>query len=226
VHLLGQPEELTEKSLLAFGYGSAVHWALREWATAVGQKKEFSEKDFLAAFEWNLRNRNILTAKQQDSLLTTAHEALPLYFESRLKGQTPVLHAVEREYRAMLGDIPLKGKIDRIDRASENSADAVIIDYKTGKPKAPAAIRGGAEPGTVSRTREGDNFRQLVFYSLLLEQAEPLLVPQAFALEFIGERGDEPVCRQFQVTEQEKNDLRALVGAVWAKIQALDFTKL
>ncbi len=235
VDLLGQPEELTESSVRSFGYGSAVHWALKEWATAVQSKRKFSVEDFLKAFEWHLMERNILTQKQRSDLLAQAQDALPKYFAAKLEHATPFIHAVERDHRGRLGDpstplgagIPLKGKIDRIDRRSDISADAFIIDYKTGAPKAPSAIRGGVEAGKVSRSgRDGANFRQLVFYALLLEIADPMLVPQVFTLEFIGERGEDPLAREFSVTEQEKDDLRALIRQVWAKIVALDFTPL
>lgn len=235
-HLLGQPEELTPDSLLALGYGSAVHWALKEWAVSLRKNEECDEAKFLEAFRWHLAEKNVLTDAQRRNLLSLAKDALPSYFRALLAGTHPVIYAAEREYRAMLGDpsqpdfagtsIPLKGKIDRIDLASPISADAIVIDYKTGAPKTPAAIRGGIEAGTVSRTRDGDNFRQLVFYALLLEQAEPLLVPKAFSLEFIGERGEDPVARRFDVLESEKDDLRALIRQVWAKILALDFTPL
>lgn len=226
IYLLGQPEHLTEQSLRTLAYGSAVHWALKEWAAAMQQKKAFDEAKFLEAFEWNLRNRNALTAKQQDDLLSQAKQSLPVYFEAHLSGFKPFIHAVEHDYRAMLGDIPLKGKIDRIDRASDTSADAIVIDYKTGAPKAPGAIRGGLEPGVVSRTEDGANFRQLVFYALLLDSAEPLLVPQSFVLEYIGERGDEPIRREFKILDAEKDDLKKLIREVWGKILALDFTGL
>lgn len=227
IDLLGQPEELTESSLRSLGYGSAVHWALREWATAKQAKKKFTVGDFLKAFEWHLTEKNILTAKQRDDLLAQAKVALPRYFSEKLEGSSPFIHAVERDHRGRLGDIPVKGKIDRIDLFSATSADAVVIDYKTGSPKAPSAIRGGVEEGRVSRSgREGANFRQLVFYALLLEIADPLLVPQAFRLDFIGERGEDPISREFTVSEQEKDDLRALIRQVWAKIVALDFTEL
>jgi DNA helicase II / ATP-dependent DNA helicase PcrA len=226
VQLLNQPEELSEDSLRALGYGSAVHWALRKWAEAMQAGQTFGFPEFLLAFEWHLHEKNILTEKQRFDLLAHANSALPQYFAARLEGQRPVLHAVEREYRSMLGDIPLKGKIDRIDLFSSTSGDAVIIDYKTGRPKAPGEIRGGLAEGIVSRTTDGDYFRQLTFYAVLLEQAEPLLVPQAFSLEFIGERGDGPIRRDFTVTEAEKNDLRKLIQEVWGKIQNLDFTPL
>ncbi len=235
IDLLGQPEEITESSIRSFGYGSAVHWALKEWAAAKQVHKKFSVDNFLKAFEWHLNERNILTASQRRDLLAQALQTLPKYFAARLENLSPVLHAVERDHRGRLSDpsnraadgIPIKGKIDRIDLFSPTSADAVVIDYKTGAPKAPSVIRGGIEAGKVSRTgRDGAYFRQLVFYGLLLEISDPMIVPQVFSLEFIGERGDDPTTRQFSVTQQEKDDLRNLIRQVWARIISLDFTPL
>lgn len=226
VQLLNQPEELSENSLRSLGYGSAVHWALRKWAEAVQAGLPFEEVDCMREFEWHLREKNILTEKQRSDLLAHANDALPPYFAAHMTGDRPFIHAVERDYRGVLSDIPLKGKIDRIDLLSPTSGDAFIIDYKTGRPKAPAEIRGGLEPGVVSRTADGDYFRQMVFYAILLEQAEPLLTPQGFALEFIGERGEEAIRRNFIVTEAEKDDLRGLIKQVWEKIQNLDFTPI
>lgn len=226
IYLLRQPENLTEKSIRSLAYGSAVHWALREWAAKRKEAKESTLVDFLSAFEWHLREKNILTKQQVDDLLSQANEDLPKYYSDRLEAIKPFVYSVEREYQARLGDIPLKGKIDRIDVSSPTSADAVVIDYKTGKPKSESVIRGGVEVGKVSWTADGANFRQLVFYALLLEQAEPMLIPQAFSLEFIGERGEDPLCRQFSVITEEKEHLKALIMMVWEKILALDFTPL
>jgi len=225
-HLLNQPQEFTEGSLRAMGYGSAVHWALRSWAESVQSGNPISFADFMKAFEWQLREKNILTEKQREDLLGHAEEALPSYFAEHLEGKNPFIHAIERDYRAMLGDIPLKGKIDRIDLLSPTSSDAIVIDYKTGRPKAPGEIRGAIEEGTVSKSDEGAYFRQLVFYALLIEQAEPLLVPQVFRLAFIGERGEEPIMRDFVITDAEKTDLKQLITVVWQKIQNLDFTPI
>jgi len=226
VHLLGQPEEFSEQSLRAIAYGSAAHWALKKWGEAKMQGMPMTEKAFLEAFAWHLEERNVLTKKQRADLLSHGRDALSAFYGQRLQSSTAYVYAVERDVRAHCGDIPLKGKIDRIDTLSATSGDAIVIDYKTGRPKTPAEIRGGAEPRRVSWTEEGDYFRQLVFYALLLEKAEPLLVLQSFALEFIGERGEEPIQRPFVITEQEKEDLRKLISHVWAKIIALDFTPL
>jgi hypothetical protein len=113
------------------------------------------------------------------------------------------------------------GKIDRIDIASPTSARATIIEYKAGKAKTESEIRGSIEEGRVSRTDTGAHFRQLAFYAVLLEAAEPLLEPEAFVLEYIGERGEHPVSRSFVVSDAEKKDLRSLIGDVWTKVTAL-----
>jgi hypothetical protein len=233
VDLLGQPEEFTEDSIRALGYGSAVHWALRAWALSVQEQKEFSVEKFVESFDWYLKHRTILTELQEKVLLAEAKSAMPVYYERRLQGAKPVLHAIEREYRAVFKDptdptkdIRLKGKIDRIDRASPESSDAIVMDYKTGAPKTPSMIRGGIEAGKVSWTDKGEQFRQLVFYSLLLEQGDPLLSPQVYSLEFVGSKTHEPETREFSVVQAEKDDLRALIRAVWEKILALDFTPL
>ncbi len=234
VDLLQQPEHLDEGAIRRLGYGSAAHWALKSWATAVLRNEEFTTDQFLDAFWWYLRERTILTEGQRSDLFALGKDALPRYYEQCLKESKPVLYAIEKDYRTRILDdkdatapgIPIKGKIDRIDVESRISAKATVIDYKTGAAKTERVIRGGLEPGTVSRTHDGANFRQLVFYALLLERADPLLKPEAFVLEFLGERGQECVRRSFTVTEGEKEDLKTLIRAVWAKITALDFSPL
>ncbi len=225
VDLLHQPEHFDEGSIRRLGYGSAAHWALRQWAVARKEGKEFGVTQFLEAFQWYLDERTILTAGQRNDLLALGKHSLASYFESRLAGAHPVLHAVEREYRTRLGDIPLKGKIDRIDLVSPTSGQAIVIDYKAGKGKSESDIRG-AEEGTVSRTEDGSHFRQLAFYAVLLEQADPLLTPERFVLDYLGERGEDPVERSFIVSSAERDSLRAMIKEVWAKISSLDFTRL
>lgn len=230
VDLLQQPEHYTEGAVRRLGYGQAVHWALKEWAGAVQRKKEFSLADLISAFDWHLQERTILTDKQREDLHALGTQSLTRYYEQRLKDQSPILHAIERDYRARIEStgadpIPLKGKIDRIDLLSPASAVATVIDYKAGKGKTELEIRGGAEPGTVSKTEDGSSFRQLTFYALLLEQADPLLKPAVFALEYLGEKGEHPITRSFVVSEAEKEALRQLIRDVWARILALDFNR-
>ncbi len=226
VDLLAQPEHFDERSMRSLGYGSAVHWALRQWGVARQKAEAFSFDQFFDAFAFYLNERTILTEQQRKDLLSLGEGALRPYFEQRLTGGDPILYSLEREYTAQLGDIPIKGKIDRIDQVSPNSGNVVVIDYKTGSAKSENDIRGGLEPGELSRTEEGDKFRQLAFYAVLLEKADPLITPVSFALEFVGERGEEAKRVELQVTDAEKDQLKKLIADVWKKIQSLDFSPL
>lgn len=61
-----------------------------------------------------------------------------------------------------LPELPLTGKLDRIDLDANGHA-VRVVDYKTGKPKSRNAIEGK------TKTDDGSYKRQLVFYALLLE---------------------------------------------------------
>jgi DNA helicase-2/ATP-dependent DNA helicase PcrA len=226
IDLLGQPEHFDEATTRSLGYGSAIHWALREWGTAVQRGENFDEKQMIEAFRWYLAERTILTEQQRKDLDQLGSIALPRYYSERLNETKPILYSLERDYRARLGDIALKGKIDRIDQLSKDSGHVLVIDYKTGAAKSEREIRGGLDIGEISRTDEGDKFRQMAFYSLLLEQGDPMITPMAYALEFIGERGEDPERVELSVSDQEKDQLRSLIKDVWAKIQNLDFSPL
>lgn len=226
VDLLGQPEAFDESSLRRLAYGNAVHWALRKWGAAKQTGAVFDAADLLREFEWHIEHRSILTDKQRKDIIYLGKENLPVFFDERLGQHEGVVYAIEREYKVRMGEIPLKGRIDRIDVPNASSAAAVVIDYKARAPMSESVIRGGLESGEISRSEEGNYFRQLAFYALLLESGDPMLKPQAFAIEFLGDGEEKPLRREFVVSSQECETLRELIGEVWEKILALDFTPL
>ena len=61
-----------------------------------------------------------------------------------------------------LPELPLKGKLDRIDIDAQGKV-VRVLDYKTGKPKTRNVIEGKTE------SSDGSYKRQLVFYTLLLQ---------------------------------------------------------
>lgn len=152
---------------------------------------------------------------EKQRLLKLGEESLPRYFHEHLESLRPYIAHIEHPVSTHLGDIPITGKLDRIDRLSPDSSTVRVIDFKTGRPKSESEI-----------LKEGDYFRQLVFYALLLEHGMPHLEPKEFILEFVGEGEHEPVSRVFQITEAQKRDLAAVIQKVWAKILALDFTPI
>jgi DNA helicase-2/ATP-dependent DNA helicase PcrA len=195
-------------------YGNAVHWALKQWGMRMQRGAPMSREEFLGEFRNFLIQREFLSGPELERLLHVGQAELPRYYDARLAGSIPYIASVETSYTARLGDIPIKGKIDRIDRRNPDSALGTVIDYKTGRPKSENDIRGG------------DIYRQLQFYAVLLELALPSLTPEAFLVDFVGDREEHPVLRTFQMGDEDKKQMRDLIGKVWAKILAHDFTPL
>ena len=206
-HFLDDPQKFLELDLLQtpeikksfFIFGNAVHEALRHWALRRKQGETLSEEQFIARFSDYILNKEILTTLERERFLALGRETLPRYFLQRLAGATPFIYAVEYPVTALLddpshraeADIPLKGKIDRIDLLAPDARQSHIIDYKTGAPKTEAQIR------------EDGKFRQLTFYSILLEIGLPHLEPISYTLDFVGEGAEHPVERTFVITETE-----------------------
>ena len=235
-HFLEDPQMFLEIDLLqmpqsktsSLVYGNAVHAALQKWGLAHMKSDICHQQAFLDAFRKYLHEREVLTEKDRDILLHHGEENLPRYYAEVLEGLSPFVHSVEKGISARIPlchtepvrpaggpvEVPIKGLIDRIDLVHPTSTDAIVIDYKTGKPK------------TEKEIRDGDYFRQLTFYALLMEHANIPLLPKAFILDFIGEGSDEPIQRKFTVSEHDKEELRKIIRAVWQKLQNLDFITL
>ncbi len=212
VHLLERPETKDVR----LSYGNAVHHALASWANKIMTGAEVSEAEFVERFTNHLetKERDVLTDAERARIEHIGKQALPRYFQKQLQPPHPLISKVEFALKARLGDIPIKGKIDRMDIKSPTSASVIVRDYKTGKPK------------TEKQSEEYGYIRQLAFYAVLLELAQPLLKPEAFILDFVGEGIDGPIERVFAIGDKDKAELKKLIEQVWAKITALDFTPL
>lgn len=109
-----------------------------------------------------------LTTNECTKLHQQGMESLAVYSE-HLATVLPVRSKEEMQIKVMLPtglpelpEVPLTGKLDRLDFAEDGSVTQVV-DYKTGKPKTRNAIEGN------TKNDDGSYKRQLVFYALLLE---------------------------------------------------------
>ncbi len=222
-HFLKDPQLFLERDLLqtpdlkseSLVFGNAAHHALKKWGMSVQQGTPIGRERLIDDLRNYLVEREILTEAQRRNLIKHGEEVLGRYYDEALTENVPHIFKIEFPINAYVDDIPLKGKIDRIDLAHPDSPRATIVDYKTGVPKTEKQVRD-----------DGDYFRQLAFYALLLEHGMPILEPVAYALDFLGEGTEHPIRRTFTVSEEEKEELRRVIRAVWAKIQNLDFTPL
>ncbi len=222
-HFLEDPLLFLERDILqkpqvkqpSLVYGNAVHAAMRKWGMSIKDGLPLSQEQFLYEFDNYLVDREILTESERRNLMKVGQDNLPRYYQQRLSEQLPIIFNVEFPINTFLEEIPLKGKIDRMDLDHPDSSRITIIDFKTGRPKTEAQIR-----------EDGDYFRQLAFYAILMEHGMPLYEPVAYVLDFVGEGTEHPVQRSFVITDTEKNDLKKVIEQVWAKIQTLDFTPI
>jgi DNA helicase-2/ATP-dependent DNA helicase PcrA len=221
VDLLQLPEE-QKPSLL---YGNAVHAALALWGSSVREGLPLGLDAFIKEFEEYVMRREVFSEGERIGLLSAGRESLQRYYRLRMTADLPIVRNVEQMVLGHLDDIPLKGHIDRIDLLHPDGEQVVVVDYKTGRVKSPAAIRPG-EPAEAIVDPDADYYRQLVFYALLMELGEPLLKPTKYILDFIGDPEEDPVQREFVITQKEKDLLRDVIKRVWAKVQNLDFTPL
>lgn len=210
VHLLQTPQAKEPH----FAYGNAIHHVLAKWADSVKDGSPIRIETMKRELVTHLTNDELLTSKERERLVHLGEQTLERYEASHLKPPYPIVHKVEFSLTAHVGDIPLKGKIDRIDLLEPNSSAAKIIDYKTGASK------------TEKQIIDYGYHRQLVFYDLLLRNGYSIIDPKEYVLEFVGERESEPVSRTFEVSEADRKALSELIETVWSKILALDFTEV
>jgi len=219
---LTDPHVFLERQLLMvpqvkevhFAYGNAIHHVLALWAQSVKQGNPVTKEEMLQAFSKHITERELLTSFECARMESLGYETISRYYDQELQKPQVHIHTVEHNLSAHLGDIPLKGKIDRIDLVDLHTSSAIVYDYKTGKPKSPKEIE------------DYGYRRQLVFYALLMDLSMPLLHAKEFVLEFIGEGSEESHRRVYTVSEPEKEELKKLIKNVWEKITALDFTPL
>lgn len=200
----------------SLSFGTAVHGALAYLTQIYKQKNQLISLDkFLFIFESNLKRENL---SDQDFIDLQNHGRQVLtdyyhHYQDSFNGRCLTEHDF-RFKNVHLGDIPLTGKIDKIEFLSGNQVN--VVDYKTGKPD--------SKGPQLSRT--GDYFRQLVFYKLLCDEAKsfPYQVVSG-TIDFIEKnKAGIFVRKNYPLTTQDAADLKKQIEAVFQKILALDFT--
>lgn len=145
-------------------YGIAVHGALND-VFSQAKEKEITKESLLASFEKYLRTEP-LTARDLVETLAKGQEALSGWFDA-YKGEWNINVLTEFKIKGveLSEDIRLVGNLDKIEFINE-SGEVNVVDYKTGKPKSRNELMGA------TRDADGNYYRQLVFYKILLNLFE------------------------------------------------------
>lgn len=189
--------------------GNVVHEVLDSAVERFIRTKSWpSMTDISAALHQNIAKLPIGVndvAKMHESSLASLSAYMTRLMQEASENSRPEssFKAVFETGDADLPEIPLTGKIDRIDRDPEGKV-LRVVDYKTGKPKSRNEIEGK------TKNASGNYQRQLVFYAILLELSGNETDGVQFVLSFVEpkEKSGEIVEHSFHVSKEEVEDLK------------------
>jgi DNA helicase-2/ATP-dependent DNA helicase PcrA len=227
----GGPELFLLQNLLRFpqamspsaAFGSAVHATLQRahaHLTATGKRRPM--EDLLGDFETALFEYQ-LAHDQHEYYAKKGSDTLSAFFASRYDSFSPQ-QRVEQRFGGdglQVGEARLSGAIDLID-IDEETKTITVTDYKTGKPTASWSGKTEYEKIKLHHYRQ-----QLMFYKLLIEHSRQYAgytVTHGF-IEYVEPDARGKIHRlELLYDEDELRSFETLIGAVWNRIQALDFS--
>ncbi|HWK30736.1 MAG TPA: PD-(D/E)XK nuclease family protein, partial [Terriglobales bacterium] len=115
----------------ALQYGAAVHLALKGYYDAVVAGRKPTLDDLLQSFADSMDSAAIDDAYQARLYHMQGRVHLTAFCNARA-GESPKVLSTERWFEITIGDVIVRGRMDRID---EVEGGVHIVDYKTGKPK-------------------------------------------------------------------------------------------
>ena len=159
-NLVRLPEHKDKHAL----YGTAVHSALKDFYSKL-KERDLSEDFLLKSFEFYARKEPFTDIDLKD-VLGKGEKALSGYYKSYFQTAERNVLTEFKIKGVLLGeDIRLTGILDKMEFTG-NSNKVNVVDYKTRQPLSRNNIIGE------TKDSEGNYFRQLVFYKLLLSLYE------------------------------------------------------
>jgi len=167
--------------------------------------------------------KELLSKENYKTLLKRGKKVLEEYYKSNINEFREPLYT---EYafgfrKVYFGNIPLSGKIDRIDWEDKDRKEVKVVDYKTGTPKSRGEIEGK------TKYSDGDLQRQLLFYKLLsqLDRNFNYTVTKGefdFLESKSGKRAKKEV---YEYSQDQIEDLKTLVRSTMENIRNLEFPR-
>ena len=211
-NLVRIPSALTKEQC----YGIAVHAAIHDLFCRA-PNEEVDANFFLASFEGYL-NKQQLSLHDREELISKAKKSLLGWFEAN---ENMLDRPGRSEFRIngilIRDDVRLTGILDRMEFI--NSSEVNVIDFKTGKPKTRNDIMGE------TKTSEGNYYRQLVFYKLLLDKYEDGKYRMLSGEINFTEPNEKKDYKKeiFEITDNEVEELKEQIIKVADEILSLSF---
>jgi DNA helicase-2/ATP-dependent DNA helicase PcrA len=241
---LRNPQEFIDNSLLRvprskpvqMSYGTAMHKVLEHFVQLKSSGKVPTFSMLAPVLEESLKGE-ILTDEDFSKYLTKGNESLKNYIAAYNKEEIDVLY-VERQFgfgfgKTILDDIPLSGRLDRIDWVDKEKKTVRVVDYKTGGAKTANEIEGKTASVQLSERElalpesiRGPYKRQLLFYKLLTELDQtfiPTVTEGMFDFVEPDKYTGKLVRREFSLRDEDVKDLKELIREVMKEIRELKF---
>lgn len=221
--LLGVPK--AKEAYLA--YGTAVHKALEDLFSYLKNHNGLVPplNMVLSSFEKALQ-KELLTPEEFQIRLAHGNTILTMYYQEYQKTFIAPL-TVEKQFgsgfsRPHLDDIPLAGRVDKIELIDQSLNTIKVIDYKTGKPKTRGQIEGK------TKDSNGSYKRQLIFYKLLAELDRTFQYQvQEAEFDFVEPNDRGKLKKEtFHISQEEVDALKVLIRDVMQRIRNQEFPKI
>ena len=210
--------------------GNSAHGALKYAIDSMSLRAErsnlVSKKDFLNRFRF-LLSREPMREIDFNEALKKGERALGAYFDeyhktwnANMKPEYPVEVEFDVDKKTT---IPLRGRFDRIDLLDGGTVR--VVDYKFKKPMSRNEIAG------LTKTSDGNYYRQLTFYKILIEEGTKWKMKEA-SLDFLepssakaSEGQARPKFKQevFAPSEKEVADLKKEIARIAKEIINFEF---
>jgi DNA helicase-2/ATP-dependent DNA helicase PcrA len=211
-----------ERPAPALAIGTAVHASLEHLYLHLNKEGEVADLPALHQVIRRQMRQFDFSPTQLDALEAQAQSMVTNYYEAQEGNWKPSL-LVERffgrEPQVVFEDLPLVGKIDRIDLIDPLGKQVRVIDYKTGQVHSRNDILGK------TASSDGSMIRQLVFYRLLSE-LDPTFQYQVKEGEFVfiePSKGGKFVTERFEILDEQVEELKQVLRQVKEEFLSLSF---
>jgi DNA helicase-2/ATP-dependent DNA helicase PcrA len=204
-------------------FGSAMHFALQRLFEKMQKHEQqlFNNESLVEDFKWFMaRHRENFTKEGFARRLEYGEEILNNYYNNYAQTWNKIV-AIERNIQVVYNDIPIKGKIDKLEF---NGKDVNVVDYKTGDATSKWTKEKLWRPND-KQPNGGDYWRQAVFYKILVDNYENKKW-RAVSTTFDFVEPDKEKKYHTEKITIEAEDIETVtqqITEVWNKIKRRDF---
>jgi DNA helicase-2/ATP-dependent DNA helicase PcrA len=182
----------------ALSFGNTIHETLKEFHTQKMLDQNPTLEDLLTSYEKNWIPLGYDNEKHRKLRYEDGIKLLEKYYEKNK--DLDVKHiGLEKNFVLDIGDIKLKGKIDRIDQHPDGEIE--IIDYKTGKEKS---------------QKEVDDDVQMTIYTMAAKEALKI-EPNSLSLYYVEPNVKLSTSRTQKQVDAQKEIIKGVVEGIKSK---------